>query len=240
MIRTIACHNISKSIKLSKHETMPSKSDACLSNEILHILRFEHASLWTGTQTHTHICIRSIWLFVILPYLDGEGEWLCRPYCLSHSSLSFSRLSRSLSEESLGEAIATREYQRVHLNTHTDNSVSYFMRILRAMARSSPSRSCKSNTQSSGEGAGQRSCFFNAWQQTKQTHTPVACVPVEGSSLGQLFYPPWLQSRMGGVRGWEKWKHYQYHHVFLSTSLIPLPIWGMHTEEETKRGNTIS
>lgn len=45
--------------------------------------------------------------------LEGEGELLCRPYCLSHSSLSFSRLSRS------------------------------FIRILRAMARSSPSRSCR-------------------------------------------------------------------------------------------------
>lgn len=114
------------------------------------------------THTHTHICLRSIWLFVTLPYLDGEGEWLCRPYCLSHSSLSFSRLSRSLSEESLGEMIATREYQRVHLNTHRQLIVSYFMRILRAMARSSPSRSCKSNTQSSGEGTGQWGCFFNA------------------------------------------------------------------------------
>lgn len=33
-----------------------------------------------------------------LPYLEGEGEELCRPYCLSHSSLSFSRLSRSLNK----------------------------------------------------------------------------------------------------------------------------------------------
>lgn len=36
-----------------------------------------------------------------LPYLEGEGEWLCRPYCLSHSSLSFSRLSRSLKTQIL-------------------------------------------------------------------------------------------------------------------------------------------
>lgn len=32
----------------------------------------------------------------VSPCLEGEGEWLCRPYCRSHSSLSFSRRSRSL------------------------------------------------------------------------------------------------------------------------------------------------
>lgn len=53
----------------------------------------------------------------VLPYLEGEGEWLCRPYCLSHSSLSFSRLSRSLNAEPLGQTIATHKYQTVHLHT---------------------------------------------------------------------------------------------------------------------------
>lgn len=36
------------------------------------------------------------------PYLAlGEGEWLWRPYCLSHSSLSFSRRSRSLQDQTM-------------------------------------------------------------------------------------------------------------------------------------------
>lgn len=49
---------------------------------------------------------------LILPYLEGEGELLCRPYCLSHSSRSFSRLSRSLRKV---ESPAVRRLQ--HANT---------------------------------------------------------------------------------------------------------------------------
>lgn len=92
-----------------------------------------------------------------LPYLDGEGEWLCRPYCLSHSSLSFSRLSRSLQNaELLGQMTATHKYQTVHLKKKRAKQILYFMRILRAMARSSPSRSCKTKTQLWGETQGNR------------------------------------------------------------------------------------
>lgn len=43
----------------------------------------------------------------VLPYLEGEGELLCRPYCLSHSSLSFSRRSRSLHAEPQCQIFAT-------------------------------------------------------------------------------------------------------------------------------------
>lgn len=121
----------------------------------------------------------------LLPYLEGEGEWLCRPYCLSHSSLSFSRRSRSLNTEPLGQTVATHTYQTVHLRTHTEP---YFMRILRAMARSSPSRSCKTNTKQWGEMEDNKSLFLQ-----KNEHTPVVCVPAAGSSPGRLSYPPWLQ-----------------------------------------------
>lgn len=71
--------------------------------------------------------------FVLL-CLEGEGEWLCRPYCFSHSSRSFSRRSRSLNTEpvSCSSQIADGPLQWA-----------YFIRILRAMARSSPSRSCE-------------------------------------------------------------------------------------------------
>lgn len=62
-----------------------------------------------------------------LPYLDGEGEWLCRPYCLSHSSLSFSRLSRSLQNaESLGQMTATHKYQTVHLKKKKNTRNRFF------------------------------------------------------------------------------------------------------------------
>lgn len=44
----------------------------------------------------------------VSPYLEGEGELLCRPYCLSHSSLSFSRRSLSLYAESQCQTFANR------------------------------------------------------------------------------------------------------------------------------------
>lgn len=65
---------------------------------------------------HTTICDQKS---KVLPCLEGEGEWLCRPYCRSHSSLSFSRLSRSLNTEPLGQNISTHTDQTVHTHTHT-------------------------------------------------------------------------------------------------------------------------
>lgn len=102
----------------------------------------------------------------VSPCLEGEGEWLWRPYCLSHSSLSFSRLSRSLNTEPLGQTVATHTYQTARSHTHTG---SYFMRILRAMARSSPSRSFRKNTQPWGETQDNRVCF--SLKTNTQTHT---------------------------------------------------------------------
>lgn len=56
------------------------------------------------------------------PYLEGEGEWLCRPYWRSHSSLSFSRRSRSLTAEWVGSdniATHTNTKQSTFIHTHT-------------------------------------------------------------------------------------------------------------------------
>ncbi len=79
-----------------------------------------YAKLLILYQIHMATCDQKT---SVLPYLEGEGEWLCRPYCLSHSSLSFSRLSRSLKAEPVGQTIATSKYQTVtnftHTHTHT-------------------------------------------------------------------------------------------------------------------------
>ena len=106
------------------------------------------------------------WKHSVSPYLEGEGEWLCRPYCLSHSSLSFSRRSRSLNVRPQGQTIATQIP-----SSRFQHTQAYFIRILRAMARSSPSRSCKINKEQWGEMDDEEACV-SALISPTNTHLP--------------------------------------------------------------------
>lgn len=85
---------------------------------------------------------------------------------------------------------------RTHAHPHPHT---YFMRILRAMARSSPSRSCKISTVLR-ENRALEVTFLSGQNigggtHTHTTITPVVCVPVVGSLPGLPFYPPCLQNK---------------------------------------------
>lgn len=151
---------------------------------------------------------------LILPYLEGEGELLCLPYCLSHSSRSFSRLSRSLREvESPAvRAIATRKYHRIaprragrpEGRSLCLTSCVFCVPWLAALPPVPGNETHRPGGEwKEGRKGGRKEggrpvsfsvlCFSQTADERDKKNAPVACAPAEGSSLEPLFYPPWLR-----------------------------------------------